>query len=225
MTSGDEVSCSNTTSAPAKGGASLNTRVDSPTEGLKLVRSLFYTNYTDKAVAIAEHLKRLDLTPEQDWERLEYLGFLYYRRGQFGKARRCAQELLAEAPSRYYEGRAHFIFGLCYQEEWRVTPSETIWRQALMEFDAALALLGGAEAVLPVINAKSMLIAETGRYEEAVALLQESIKPFTEESAELGWTYARIGEFLALDFFDYARAIPYLQAATRMLDGKSTVHS
>lgn len=190
-----------------------------------MVRSLFYANDTDKAVGIAEHLKRLNLTPEQNRERLEYLGFLYYRRGQYEKARSCAQELLAETPSRYHEGRAHFIFGLCHQKEWRVAPSETKFQQTLTEFDAALTLLEGAEALLPVMTAKSVLISETGRVEEAVAMLQESVKPFMEESAELGWTYARIGEFLALDFFDYERAIPHLQAATRMLDGKSTVHS
>lgn len=203
----------------------MKSRVDSPSEGLELLRSLFYTNYTDRAVDVAEHLERLNLTPEQNWERLEYLGFLHYRRGQYGKARSCAQELLTATSGRYYEGRAHFILGLCYLEEWRVAPSETKFQQTMMEFDAALARLESAEAVLPVITAKSVLIAESGRQEEAVALLQESVKPYTVESAELGWTYARIGEFLALDFGDYERAIAYLQAATRMLDGKSTVHS
>lgn len=63
----------------------MKSRVDSPSEGLELLRSLFYTNYTDRAVDVAEHLERLNLTPEQNWERLEYLGFLHYRRGQYGR--------------------------------------------------------------------------------------------------------------------------------------------
>lgn len=56
-------------------------------------------------------------------------------------------------------------------------------------------------------------------------MLQDSVRSIKEESTQLGWTYARIGEYLAQDLGARDSSIPYLETAVRILDDMSTVHS
>ena len=206
-------------------GISASKRVEFATAGLEQVRRLFEANHTDESESLLKQLDRFQLSPEQEWVKLHYLGFICYRRKEYPRARQYAQKLLNEKPSPYYMGRAHLILGLCYQEESRSFPSETIPQNALTEYDAALSLLEDSEAILLVTEAKSTLFADAGRHDEAIAMLQDSVRSIKEELTQLGWAYARIGEYLAQDLGARDSIIPYLETAVRILDDMSTVHS